>query len=61
MMKLRAGDLGAVVDLPGPGALEVEFVLASGRTLALVSLRTDHVREVSDHDLVSVRELERTG
>lgn len=58
---LRAGDLGAVVDTPGPGALEVEFVLASGRTQALVSLRSDDVREVGDGDLIAVRELKRTG
>ena len=58
---LRAGDLGAVVDVPGPGALEVEFVLASGRTQALVSLRIGDVREVGERDLIAVRELKRTG
>jgi hypothetical protein len=29
---LRRGDLGAVVDVHPPDGLEVEFVLASGRT-----------------------------
>ena len=37
---LRAGDLGAVVHVYGPEALEVEFVRASGRTQALLTLET---------------------
>ena len=32
---LRAGDLGAVVELYAPDGLEVEFVQASGKTKAL--------------------------
>ncbi len=36
---LRSGDLGAVVDVYPPDALEVEFVMAAGRTTALVSAR----------------------
>ena len=35
---LRAGDLGAVVEVYEPDGLEVEFVTASGKTQALVSL-----------------------
>jgi hypothetical protein len=58
---LRRGDLGAVVDLHDPDGLEVEFVLASGRTQALVSLRSSDVRAVGDGDLIAVRELKRTG
>lgn len=34
---LRRGDLGAVVQVYRPDELEVEFVTASGRTLALVT------------------------
>jgi len=34
---LRAGDLGAVVELYGADGLEVEFVQASGQTKALAS------------------------
>jgi len=33
---LKAGDVGAVVEVYPPGALEVEFVVASGRTKALL-------------------------
>ena len=35
---LCAGDLGAVVEVYPPDGLEVEFVTASGRTKALVTL-----------------------
>ncbi len=56
---LRKGDLGAVVQVYSPENLEVEFVTASGRTQALVSLSTTDVRQVGDEDLVSIRTLER--
>ena len=58
---LRRGDLGAIVDLYGPNAYEVEFVGASGRTQALVTLMADDIRHVGDQDLVSVRHLEKTA
>jgi hypothetical protein len=48
---LRRGDLGAIVDVYPPDGLEVELVLASGRTQALVTLRTADVRTVQDGDL----------
>ncbi len=52
---LRAGDLGAVVQVYAPNAVEVEFVTASGRTLALRTLTSDDVRTVRDDDLLTVR------
>jgi hypothetical protein len=52
---LRLGDLGAVVEVYGPGSLGVEFVVASGRTQALVTLCPQDVRPVADDDLVAVR------
>ena len=52
---LRKGDLGAVVHVYEPDGLEVEFVTASGKTEALVTLKTDGVRPVVDNDLVAVR------
>lgn len=54
---LRRGDLGAIVELHSPDAFEVEFVAASGRTLALLTLSSDDVREVGDQDLIAVRSL----
>jgi hypothetical protein len=56
---LRSGDLGAVVQVYSDEAIEVEFVTASGRTQALVTLNAQDVRSVSDGDLLSVRTLKR--
>ena len=52
---LKRGDLGAVVDVRSSDAIDVEFVTASGRTQALVSLKPSDIREVSNDDLVAVR------
>lgn len=52
---LRRGDLGAVVEIYGPDAIGVEFVAASGRTRALVTLHAQDLREAGDDDLVTVR------
>ena len=52
---LRAGDLGAVVQVYAPDALEVEFVTAAGRTQALHTLRPTDLRPVRDDDLLAVR------
>ena len=52
---LRAGDLGAVVELYGTDGVEVEFVRASGQTKALVTLRTSDLRAVSESDILAVR------
>jgi hypothetical protein len=56
---LRRGDLGAVVMAHEPDGIEVEFVTASGRTQALVTLTENDVRAVGDRDLLSVRTLGR--
>ena len=56
---LRRGDLGAIVEVYGLNAFEVEFVAASGRTQALVTLTAQDIRHVGDEDLVSVRPLEK--
>lgn len=48
---LRAGDLGAVVQVYGPE----EFVTAAGRTRALRTLGPGDVRSVRDDDLLAVR------
>jgi len=52
---LRAGDLGAVVELYGTDGVEVEFVQASGNTRALVTLRTTDLRSVAESDILAVR------
>jgi Domain of unknown function (DUF4926) len=58
---LRAGDLGAVVDLHEPDGLEVEFVTAGGRTQAVVALRASDVRKVGPRDMVAVRPVQPTA
>jgi len=58
---LRSGDLGTVVEVHATAALEVEFVAASGRTQALVTLAPGDVRPVADNDIVAVRRLPRSA
>jgi hypothetical protein len=58
---LRKGDLGAVVEVYEPDGLEVEFVTASGRTAALLTLGIQDVRPVADDDLVAVRTCRRSA
>ena len=58
---LRSGDLGAVVETYAPDGLEVEFVTASGRTKAVVTLKTADVRPIADTDLVAVRSVKRSA
>ncbi len=52
---LRRGDLGAIVELYEPDAVEVEFVTAAGKTQALLTLSVADVRKVADNDLLAVR------
>ena len=58
---LRQGDLGAVVQIYEPDAIEVEFVTAAGKTQALVTLDIRDVRQVVDTDLIAVRSLHQTA
>lgn len=55
---LRRGDLGAVVQVYGETAVDVEFVRASGHTQALVQLPLAAVRALRDADLPAVRTVE---
>ncbi len=56
---LRKGDLGAIVEVYEPDGIEVEFVRASGKTQAVVTLGVSDVRPVLDNDLVAVRAVPR--
>ena len=55
---LKSGDVGAVVQVYSPDAIEVEFVTASGHTQALVTLATNQVRPVGREDILAVRKLD---
>jgi hypothetical protein len=52
---LRAGDVGAVVEVYDNGTLEVEFVRPSGETQALLKLAPSDVRSVTRTDVLAVR------
>lgn len=54
---LRAGDVGAVVEIYEPDGIEVEFVKGSGETQALVTLRQKDVHPISDKEILAVRPL----
>ena len=55
---LRSGDLGAIVEVLALDAMEVEFVAASGRTHALLTLGSQDIRHVGERDVIAVRTLE---
>jgi hypothetical protein len=55
--KLCAGDLGTVVEVYEPDGLEIEFVKASGETLAVITVTEKDVRPVESADIISVRSL----
>ncbi len=52
---LRAGDVGAAVEVYADAAFEVEFVRASGQTKALVVLTASDLRSVAANDMLAVR------
>jgi hypothetical protein len=54
-LDLRAGDIGAVVDVYSREALEVEFVGPTGTTRALVTLPKSAVRKIHATDVMTVR------
>lgn len=55
---LQSGDVGTVVHCYGDGlALEVEFVTAAGKTLAVLTLDATDVRPMQGGQILHVREL----
>jgi len=57
---LRRGDLGTVVLVYETGAMEVEFVRASGYTQALIELEQADVRGADDDDdIPAMRHVDR--
>lgn len=53
---LREGDIGAVVNVYDKGnAAEVEFVTATGRTVALLVLKVTDVRSTKSNDVLHAR------
>ena len=61
---LRAGDVGVIVEhYPAradvPEGYELEVFAAAGQTIAVVSVPAEAIREVTEHDVLSVRDLAR--
>jgi hypothetical protein len=52
---LREGDVGTVVEVYDAENVEVEFVEASGRTRALLTLSSRDVRKLAPDEMLSVR------
>jgi hypothetical protein len=57
--ELCKGDLGAVVNVDQDGTVDVEFVLASGETEALVHLKPTDLRPIGRRDMLAVRSTRR--
>lgn len=55
---LRAGDIGAVVEVYSPTDYEVEFVTIAGQLRALLTLGAAQIRPLSPEDVPSVRKLD---
>ena len=53
---LKAGDIGAVVHTYNDRkAVEVEFVNAEGKTVALITLKTSDIRHMARNEILHVR------
>ncbi len=54
---LKIGDLGTIVHVYGDKkAFEVEFVAASGKTIALLTLTLKDIRPMAKREILHVRE-----
>jgi hypothetical protein len=47
--------MGTVVEIYAPDAVEVEFVVASGRTKALLTLKVSDIRAIRGSDMPAIR------
>ena len=54
---LAKGDIGTVVQRYSRNAMDVEFVTASGRTQAIVTLGPTQIRALGPRDMPAVREV----
>ena len=54
---LNKGDIGAIVHVHSDGeTVEVEFVTAEGRTVAVLTLKPTDIRTIADQEILHVRE-----
>ena len=59
--KLRAGDLGTIVEIYDEDSVEVEFLRASGEAKAVVTLPIGDLRPAARDDVIAVRPADRKG
>ena len=53
---LKEGDIGAIVHVHADReTLEVQFVTAEGKTVAVLTLRYDDIRSIADREILHVR------
>ena len=52
---LMCGDSGTIVDLYKPDGVEVEFVNGTGNTKAVLTLKENDIRHLSENDILAVR------
>lgn len=58
---LRKGDLGTVVHLYNRDkALEVEFIKADGKTIAVLTLTPNDIRAIAKNEVLHVRDFSTT-
>jgi len=54
--KLKKGDLGTIVHIyRGKKTVEVEFIAASGKTIAVLTLTPADIRPMANHEILHVR------
>lgn len=55
--KLRAGDLGTIVEIYDDRNVEVEFILSSGDTQAVLTLSTEEIRKRQPSEISAARSI----
>ena len=59
--RLKAGDVGTVVEVYPGGRIEVEFVKPSGQTQALLTLTTRDIKKIDEDDILAIRHAASVG
>lgn len=52
---LMSGDTGTIVELYEPDGVEVEFINGAGTTKAVLTLKEQDIRHLSENDIPAVR------
>jgi len=52
---LKCGDTGTIVEVYEPDGVEVEFINGAGDTKAVLTLKENDIRRLSENDILAVR------